>query len=83
MHIYIYIYTVYTNSDITFSLHFGIQLTTINVLICLNYALFDFWSVILFFILTNQNNFSQQIILQSHKDVSISHCSSIAEVNRI
>jgi len=56
---YAYIYTVYTNSDITFSLHFGIQPTTINILIRLNYTLFDFWSVILFFILTNQDNFSQ------------------------
>ena len=67
MHIYIYIYILSAYSDITFSLHFGIQPTTINILILLNYTLFDFWSVILFFILTSQNNFSQ------HEDVKLSH----------
>jgi len=52
-----HIYFAYINSDITFSLYFGIQPTTIKVLIRLNYTLFDFWSMILCFILTNQNLF--------------------------
>jgi len=64
---FMHIYFAYINSDITFSLHFGIQPSTINILIRLNYTSFDFWSVILCFILTNQNHFSH------HEDVKLSY----------